>query len=131
MQSYFVQACLFGGRIDEAEAALHAAFEIADETGEKWYLPELYRLQGEVLLAERPALSSQAEACYQRALNLSREQHAKAFALRAAMSLARLWAERGERERAHDLLAPIYGWFTEAFGTRDLIEAKALLDVLS
>ena len=130
MLSYFVQACLFGGRIDEAEAALHAAFEIANETGEKWYSAELYRLQGEARLAQRPALSSQAEACYQRALNLSREQHAKTFELRAAMSLARLWAERGERQRAHDLLAPIYGWFTGGLGTRDLIEAKALLDVL-
>jgi predicted ATPase len=67
---------------------------------------------------------------YERALDLSREQHAKTFELRAAMSLARLWAERGERQRAHDLLATIYGWFTEGFGTRDLIEAKALLDVL-
>jgi len=130
MQSYFVQACLFGGRIDEAEAALQAAFEIANETGEKWYSAELYRLQGEARLAQRPALSSQAEACYQRALNLSREQHAKTFELRAAMNLARLWAERGERQRARDLLAPIYGWFTEGFGARDLVEAKALLDVL-
>ena len=130
MLSYFVQACLFEGRIEEAETALHAGFEIANETGEKWYLAELYRLQGDARLAQQPALSSQAEACYQRALNLSREQHAKTFELRAAMSLARLWAERGERQRAHDLLAPIYGWFTEGFGTRDLIEAKALLDVL-
>jgi predicted ATPase len=130
MHSYFVQACLFGGRIDEAEAALQAAFEMANETGEKWYSAELYRLQGEARLAQRPALFSQAEACYQRALNLSREQHAKTFELRAAMSLARLWAERGERQRAHDLLAPIYGWFTEGLGARDLVEAKALLDVL-
>ena len=131
MQSYFAQACLFGGRIEEAEAALHAAFEIANETGEKWYSAELYRLQGDVRLAQPPALSSQAEDCYQRALNLSRKQHAKTFELRAAISLARLWAERGERQRAHDLLAPIYGWFTEGFGCRDLVEAKALLAALS
>jgi predicted ATPase len=130
MLSYFVQACLFGGRIDEAEAALRTAFEIADQTGEKWYSAELYRLQGEARLAQGPAFSSSAEACYQRALNLSREQHAKTFELRAAMSLSRLWAERGERQRAHDLLAPIHGWFTEGFGTCDLIEAKALVDVL-
>jgi predicted ATPase len=130
MQSYFAQACLFGGRIEEADAALHTAFEIAAETGEKWYSAELYRLQGEARLAQRPPLSSEAEGCYQHALDLSREQHAKAFELRAAMSLARLWAERGERQRAHDLLAPIYGWFTEGLGTRDLLEAKALLDVL-
>lgn len=116
--------------MDEAEAALHAAFEIANETGEKWYSAELYRLQGEARLVQRPALSFQAEAYYQRALNLSREQHAKTFELRAAISLARLWAERGERQRAHDLLAPIYGWFTEGLGARDLVEAKALLDVL-
>jgi len=130
LQSYFVQACLFGGRIEEAETALRAAFEIANETGEKWYSAELYRLQGDARLAQRPALSSEAEACYQSALNLSRDQHAKTFELRAAMSLARLWAERGERQRAHDLLAPVYSWFTEGLGTRDLVEAKALLDVL-
>ncbi len=130
MQSYFAQACLFEGRIEEAETALRAGFEVANETGEKWYSAELYRLQGDARLAQRPALSSQAEDCYWRALNLSREQHAKTFELRAATSLARLWAERGERQRAHDLLAPIYGWFTEGLGTRDLVEAKTLLDVV-
>jgi predicted ATPase len=72
--------------------------------------------------------AADAEARFLRALSVAREQDSKASELRAATSLARLWAERGERQRAHDLLAPVYGWFTEGFGTRDLIEAKALLE---
>ena len=76
--------------------------------------------------AEREA----AEFAFQRALVISRHQEARSFELRAATSLARLWDEQGKRRQAHDLLAPIYGWFTEGFDTRDLIEAKALLEEL-
>jgi predicted ATPase len=74
--------------------------------------------------------SRQVEACFCRALEVAREQQAKLWELRAATSLARLWAEQGERQRARDLLAPIYGWFTEGFDTADLKDAKALLDEL-
>jgi predicted ATPase len=75
--------------------------------------------------------SGEAEACFQRALAVAREQSARMWELRAAMSLARLWANQGRRAEAHDLLAPVYGWFTEGFDTADLKDAKGLLDELS
>jgi predicted ATPase len=74
---------------------------------------------------------SQAEAWLRRALDVARRQEAKAFELRAAMSLSRLWQQQGKRQEAHDLLAPVYGWFTEGFDTADLQEAKALLEELA
>jgi predicted ATPase len=74
---------------------------------------------------------AEAEACFHRALDVAREQSTKAFELRAATSLARLWAEQGKRLQARDLLAPVYGWFTEGFDTADLKDAKVLLDELS
>jgi predicted ATPase len=74
---------------------------------------------------------SEAEACFHRALEVAQRQSAKAFELRAVMSLARLWAAQGKRSEAHDLLAPVYGWFTEGFDTADLQDAKALLDELA
>ena len=74
---------------------------------------------------------TQAEAYFDRALAVARKQQAKSWELRAAMSMARLWRDQGKRQRAHDLLAPIYGWFTEGFDTLDLKEAKALLDCLA
>ncbi|MBI3329877.1 MAG: hypothetical protein HYZ81_24610 [Nitrospinae bacterium] len=77
----------------------------------------------------RPA--SEAEACFQQALDIARRQQAKSWELRAAMSLSRLWQRQGKRAAARQLLAPIYGWFTEGFDTADLREARALLDALS
>jgi predicted ATPase len=74
--------------------------------------------------------ATQAEACFQQALDVARRQRAKSWELRAAMSLARLWQQQGKRAEAHALLAPIYGWFTEGFDTADLQEAKVLLDAL-
>jgi len=72
-----------------------------------------------------------AEAYFERALALARKQQAKSWELRVAMSMARLWCDQGKRDEARDLLAPVYGWFTEGFNTRDLKEAKALLDALA
>ena len=74
---------------------------------------------------------AEAEACFQQALDIARRQQAKSLELRAAMSLARLWQQQGKQAEAHELLAPIYGWFTEGFDTADLQEAKALLDELA
>ena len=74
---------------------------------------------------------AEAETCFQQALAVARHQQAKSLELRAAMSLARLWQQQGKRAEAHELLAPIYGWFTEGFDTADLQEAKALLEELS
>ena len=74
---------------------------------------------------------SEVEACFWQALEIARHQHAKALELRAAMSLCRLWQQQGKRQEAYDLLAPVYGWFTEGFDTPDLQEAKALLEALA
>jgi predicted ATPase len=88
-------------------------------------------LRGELLLRQGPRPTwEEAAACFQQALAIARQQQAKSWELRAAMSLARLWQQQGKRTEAHELLAPICGWFTEGFDTVDLQEAKALLEVL-
>jgi predicted ATPase len=92
---------------------------------------DLHRLEGELLLIRASDNQAEAEACFRRALEVARAQSAKALELRASTSLARLWAEQGRRAEAHDLLAPVYGWFTEGFHTADLKDAKALLDELA
>src|SRR5215831_6705883 len=85
-------------------------------------------LRGALLLRQGPRPPwEEAEACFQQALAIARPQQAQSWELRAAMSLARLWQQQGKRQEAYDLLAPIYGWFTEGFGTADVQEAKALL----
>ena len=94
-------------------------------------LAEAYRLQGEILLRQAIPNAAQAEACFQQALSIARHQQAKSWELRAAMSLSRLWQQEGKRTDAYDLLAPIYGWFTEGFDTADLQEAKVLLEALA
>ena len=89
------------------------------------------RLKGELLLQQAVPDTPQVEACFQQALDVARRQEAKSLELRAATSLARLWQQQGKRAEAYELLAPVYGWFTEGFATADLQEAKALLDVLA
>ena len=91
---------------------------------------ELYRLQGELLLTHASEHHAEAEACFQQALDVARHQQAKSWELRAAISLARLWQQQGKRAEARELLAPVYGWFTEGFDTADLQDAKALLEEL-
>ena len=97
----------------------------------QWWEAELHRLRGALLLQHMAAQSGEAEACFQRALDVARRQQAKSLELRTAMSLSRLWQHQGQRQEAHDLLAPIYGWFTEGFDTADLQDAKALLEALA
>jgi predicted ATPase len=94
-------------------------------------LAEAYRLRGEFLLRQEVPDAPQAEACFQQALTVARRQQAKSWELRAAISLSRLWQHQGKRDEAHQLLAPIYGWFTEGFDTADRQEAKALLQALA
>jgi predicted ATPase len=91
---------------------------------------EINRLAGEVALLMKPN-TAKAEAYFDRALSVARQQQAKSWELRAAMSMARLWRDQGKRDEARELLAPVYGWFTEGFDTLDLKEAKALLDELA
>jgi predicted ATPase len=99
--------------------------------GESQETAELYRLKGELLLTHSAAHQAEAETCFHQALAVVRHQQAKSLELRAAMSLARLWQQQGQRQEAHDLLAPVYGWFTEGVDTADLQEAQALLDALA
>jgi predicted ATPase len=100
------------------------------QSGERWPEAEIHRLKGELMLSMERAAPA-AERCFRRSIDVAREQKARSPELRAAMSLARLWAEQGKRRKAHDLLAPVYGWFTEGFETADLKDAKALVDELS
>jgi predicted ATPase len=122
------QALVGCGRYGEGLAARREAAALVEETGERHFEAEIHRLEGNLLLAESGA--AEAEACYLKALEVARAQEARSLELRAACDLARLWAGQGDRARAADLLAPVYGWFTEGFDTADLIEAKTLLGTL-
>jgi predicted ATPase len=117
------------GQMDEASMLFDDALRIAKKTGEHWLDAELYRHKGQLLL--RQGHSEAAEELYRKALGIAQEQEAKLWELRAAMSLARLRRDQGRRAEARDLVAPVYDWFTEGFGTPDLKEAKALLDELA
>jgi predicted ATPase len=121
-----------GGQPAEGLGAVAEALVIMDQTGERFYEAELYRLTGELLLQEgNGSKAGEAEASFVQALDVAHRQEAKSLELRAAMSLGRLWHQQGKRTEAYDLLAPIYGWFTEGFDTADLQEAKVLLEVLA
>jgi predicted ATPase len=116
------------GQIEEAATQLDDALQIVERTGERWFAAELNRHKGQLLL--RLGQSEAAEELYRKALSIAQQQEAKLWELRAAVSLARLRRDQGRHAEARDLLAPIYGWFTEGFETPDLKEAKALLDEL-
>jgi class 3 adenylate cyclase/predicted ATPase len=122
------RACEFGGQIEEAFSLLDDALRVVERTGERWFSAELYRHKGQLVLQQ--GHSEAAEGSYRTALNIAQQQGAKLWELRAAVSLARLHRDQGRHQEARDLLAPIYGWFTEGFSMPDLIEAKALLDEL-
>jgi TOMM system kinase/cyclase fusion protein len=118
---------------DDPASGLHGLAEalvLVETTGERWYEAELYRLRGALLLQHAIVEPGEAEACFQQALTIARRQQAKSWELRAATSLSRLWQRQGKRAAAHELLAPIYGWFTEGFDTADLQEARTLLEEL-
>jgi predicted ATPase len=119
------------GEPAEGLMALTEALTLTDTTGERWYEAELHRLKGELLLQLSSDHQAEAEDCFHHAISIARNQQARSFELRAATSLARLWQQQGKRQEAHDLLAPVYGWFTEGFDTADLKDAKALWDELS
>ena len=127
------------GQVTEGLTLVQEALSLVDQTEERFYEAELHRLQGELLLNderrmmndERRAREVEAETCFQRALDVARQQQAKSLELRAATSLARLWQRQAKTVEARDLLVPVYQWFTEGFDTADLKDAKALLDTLS
>jgi predicted ATPase len=119
------------GEPEQGLGALARAVASMEETGEGLWEAEIHRLKGELLLQSSPDGQDQAEASFQEALNTAGRQESRSLQLRAAASLAQLWHHQGKRAEAYELLAPIYGWFTEGFGTADLKDAKALLDELA
>jgi class 3 adenylate cyclase/predicted ATPase len=119
------------GESEEGLALLTEALTLVDTTGAQWYAPELYRLKGELLLQQNSDNHTEATSCFQHAISIAQNQSAKSWELRASTSLARLWQQQGKRQEAHDLLAPVYGWFSEGFDTADLQEARALLNELA
>jgi len=121
--------CEIAGQITEGLALLDEALQIVERTGERWFAAELYRHKGQLLLQQ--GHPEAAEELYPKALSIAQEQEAKLWELRAAASLARLRGDQGHHAEARDLLAPVYGWFSEGFDTPDLKEAKALLDALA
>jgi predicted ATPase len=129
--SLFAEAYGRIGQFNEGWKMLSEALDSAEQSGQRYYEAETYRLKGELHLLEPMPDVEQAEASFQRALDIARQQQAKTWELRSATSLARLWADQGERRKGRDLLAPVYGWFTEGFDTADLKDARALLDQLS
>ena len=118
-------------QFDDAWRCIGEAMTAVETTKERWFEAEVNRIAGEIALKSPEPDTARAEAYFERALDVAREQQAKSWELRAAMSMARLWRDQGKREEARDLLAPVYGWFTEGFDTLDLKEAKALLEELA
>jgi class 3 adenylate cyclase/predicted ATPase len=128
------------GQAEKGLAALADAPALVDKTGDRRWEAELYRIKGELLLTQEGCRlqavgfrenTTEAEECFHKAIDVARKQQAKSLELRAVLSLARLWQQQGKSTEAHQMLAEIYGWFTEGFDTKDLQEAKALLDALS
>jgi predicted ATPase len=131
-RSYFLSLLAEGyGQVGQPEAGLRAVAEaltLVATTEVRWWEAELHRLQGDLRLQLPIPDITQVEACLQQALAVARGQQAKSLELRAALSLSRLWLQQGKRDEAQQLLAEVYGWFTEGFDTPDLQEAKALLE---
>jgi predicted ATPase len=135
------------GQVEEGFTALAEALGLVNKTGERMYEAELYRLKGTLALQSKASLrqvpdksqtsqdkseaEKEAEECFWKAIDIARKQQAKSLELRATVSLSRLWQQQDKKEEARKILAEIYGWFTEGFDTRDLQEAKALLEQLS
>jgi predicted ATPase len=125
------EACMEAGRLDDALSALTEALAAANQREERRSEAEIFRLKGEVLLRQHDSNAAQAQSCFERAIEVARQQSAKSWELRATTSLARLLASQGRRNEAHAMLADIFDWFTEGFDTADLKDATALLNELS
>jgi len=125
------EACGETDRLDDGLNALTEALAAADEREDRHYEAEIHRLKGELLLKQNNSNASEAQSCFERAIEIARKQSAKSWELRATTSLARLLSQQGYREQARTMLADIYNWFTEGFDTADLRDAKALLDELA
>jgi len=124
------EACGKGERVEAGLHVLDEALSLVEKHGECWWEAELHRLKGVLRLHEAVPDAKQAEGCFRQALAIASRQQAKSLELRAAMSLSRLWQRQGKRDEARQVLAEVYGWFTEGFDTADLQEASALLQAL-
>jgi predicted ATPase len=120
-----------GGDPEAGMGAVDEALVLVSKTGERWYEAELLRLRGEILLALSPDAQAEAQAVFDQALEIAREQKGKSWELKVATSLSRLWQRQGRQGEAEELLAPVYRWFTEGFETRDLRTAREVLDALA
>jgi predicted ATPase len=129
--SYLAEVYADLDQFNDAWRCIDEAITSVETTKERWWEAEIHRVAGKLTLMSPEPDAAKAEAYFERALTIAREQKAKSWELRAAMSMARLWRDQGRRNEARDLLAPVYGWFTEGFDTLDLKEAKNLLDELS
>jgi predicted ATPase len=125
------EVCDHLGHTEDGLQALAEAHTVVEQHEERLWEAEIHRLRGVLLLRQTGTPQAEAETWLQRALDIARRQEAKSLELRAAMSLSRLWQQQGKQADAHALLAPIYGWFTEGFDTKDLQEAKVLLEALA
>ena len=124
------------GRFEEGLAAVAEAIAIEEKTDERHDEAELHRLKGDLLLRRsgieaEPGVQTEAEECFRKAIEIARQQEAKSFELKAMTSLSQLWKQQGKKAEARQMLAEIYGWFSEGFDTKDLKDAKALLEQLS
>jgi predicted ATPase len=151
--AFLSDACWKSEQTEEGLSAVAEALAAVEKNGERYNEPELYRLKGELLLAQEsrsqkakgkrqklkitnpqsltPNPRAEAEACFHKAIEIARQQSAKSLELRAVMSLSQLWQQQGKKTEARQMLAEIYDWFTEGFDTKDLQEAKALLQELT
>jgi predicted ATPase len=118
------------GKVDDVWRCIGEAITAIEKSKERWHEAEVNRIAGEIALMSPESDATKAEAYLERALAVAREQQAKSWELRAAMSMARLWRDQGKPQQARELLAPVYAWFTEGFDTLDLKEAETLLDTL-
>jgi predicted ATPase len=128
---YLARAYAELGQLNNACRCIDEAIAAAEKAKERWHEADIYRMAGEIVLMSSESDAAKAEAYFERALAVARKQQAKSWELRAAMSMSQLWRDQGKRNEARDLLAPVYDWFSEGFDTRDLKEAKALLDTLA
>jgi predicted ATPase len=128
---YLARAYAELDQFQDAWRCIAEALTAIETVKERWHEAEINRTAGEIALLAPERDATKAQEHFERSLAVARQQQAKSWELRAAMSLARLWRDQGKVQQAHELLAPVYGWFTEGFDTRDLKEAKALLEELA
>ena len=126
-----VETCRKIGQIEDGLSALDEALAVVDKNEDRIYEAELYRLKGELLLELEGENKSERERCFLKSIKIARKQKAKSLELRAVTSFSRLLQKQGKKEEARQMLSEIYGWFTEGFDTKDLKEAKELLEGLS